>query len=130
MNPQDSDGVPARSGLFRHGNFVLLWIGETTSGLGNSLATLALPLIAVLSLHSSTFGSRWPASAAYSAACSSGRPSSGSAPPDRPGCPVMSCQVSAAPPDSRADMIRFSGRFAPFARRDRDRRQSEEVMLK
>lgn len=55
-NPQDPDGVPARSGLFRHGNFVLLWIGETTSGLGNSLATLALPLIAVLSLHSSTFG--------------------------------------------------------------------------
>jgi MFS family permease len=52
---EDSSPPPARRSLLRHRNFLLLWIGETTSGLGNSLATLALPLIAVLSLHSSTF---------------------------------------------------------------------------
>ena len=47
---------PARRGLLWQRNFLLLWIGETTSGLGNSLATLALPLIAVLDLRSGTFG--------------------------------------------------------------------------
>lgn len=36
-------------------NFRLLWLGETTSGLGNSLATLILPLIATLTLQSSVF---------------------------------------------------------------------------
>ncbi|MFD7921586.1 MFS transporter [Streptomyces sp. NPDC059740] len=46
----------AKPSLFRHRNFLLLWIGETTSGLGNSLATLALPLIAVLNLDTGTLG--------------------------------------------------------------------------
>jgi MFS family permease len=43
-------------GLFRKRNFLLLWTGETASGIGNSLAIVALPLIAVLDLQSSTFG--------------------------------------------------------------------------
>lgn len=36
-------------------NFRLFWVGETTSALGNSLATLLLPLIATLELGSSAF---------------------------------------------------------------------------
>lgn len=57
----DTSAVPAgpdqerRPGLFRQRNFVLLWLGETTSSLGNSLTLVALPLVAVLTLGSSTF---------------------------------------------------------------------------
>lgn len=36
-------------------NFRLLWLGETTSRLGSNVTTVALPLIAVVSLHASTF---------------------------------------------------------------------------
>jgi MFS family permease len=43
-------------GLFRKRNFLLLWTGETASGIGNGLAIVAMPLIAVLELQSSTFG--------------------------------------------------------------------------
>jgi MFS family permease len=49
-----SDRKP-RWGVFRHRDFLLLWIGETASGVGNSVATVALPLVAVLALGSSTF---------------------------------------------------------------------------
>jgi MFS family permease len=48
-------GRERRPSLFRQRNFLLLWIGETTSSLGNSLTLVALPLVAVLTLGSSTF---------------------------------------------------------------------------
>lgn len=39
--------------LRRHRGFRLLWTGETTSQVGNSVTTVVLPLIAVTSLHAS-----------------------------------------------------------------------------
>ncbi len=42
-------------GLFRHRDFRLLWIGQTTSRLGSSVTSVALPLVAVASLDASTF---------------------------------------------------------------------------
>ncbi|PRY41654.1 MFS transporter [Umezawaea tangerina] len=48
------------SGTTRQGSvtgreFRLFWFGETTSLLGNGIAVVALPLVAVLTLHASTF---------------------------------------------------------------------------
>ena len=42
-------------GLLRQRNFRLLWIGETISGAGNSMAVVGVPLLAVTVLHASTF---------------------------------------------------------------------------
>ncbi len=36
-------------------DFRLLWVGETTSGFGSNMTTVALPLVAVVTLHASTF---------------------------------------------------------------------------
>lgn len=44
-----------RGGLLRARDFRLLWIGETTSVLGSSIAVVALPLVAVVTLQASTF---------------------------------------------------------------------------
>jgi MFS family permease len=44
-----------RSGLLRQHDFRLLWIGESTSGLGSSVTSVALPLVAVTTLHASAF---------------------------------------------------------------------------
>lgn len=41
--------------LLRHRDFRLLWLGETTSSLGSMVSTVALPLVAVLTLHASVF---------------------------------------------------------------------------
>jgi predicted MFS family arabinose efflux permease len=49
-------GVRRRSGgLFWHRDFRLLWIGQTTSKLGGSVTSVALPLVAVATLNASTF---------------------------------------------------------------------------
>ncbi|MEU4536030.1 MFS transporter [Streptosporangium sp. NPDC023825] len=45
----------SRAGLLRMRDFRLLWAGETTSMLGSSVAAVALPLLAVVSLRASTF---------------------------------------------------------------------------
>ena len=45
----------ARGGLLRHRDFGLLWGGQTVSELGTAVSVLALPLIAVLALHATTF---------------------------------------------------------------------------
>ncbi|MFC0602198.1 MFS transporter [Streptomyces palmae] len=54
-----TDGATAierpRFGVLRQRDFRLLWLGETTSGLGTSITTVALPLIAVVVLKSDTF---------------------------------------------------------------------------
>jgi MFS family permease len=42
-------------GLLRQRSFRLLWIGETVSQLGNAMAVVGVPLVAVIVLHASTF---------------------------------------------------------------------------
>ncbi|MEY9872405.1 MFS family permease [Streptacidiphilus sp. MAP12-33] len=41
--------------LWRHRDFRRLWIGESVSQFGSTVSQLALPLVAVLALHASTF---------------------------------------------------------------------------
>lgn len=62
--PDDSGTVDARGaepsrrkrrvgGLLRTRDFGLLWVGESTSAVGSSITTVALPLVAVATLHAS-----------------------------------------------------------------------------
>ena len=44
-----------RSPLYRHADFRRLWAAQTVSRFGSQISQLALPLVAVLSLHSSAF---------------------------------------------------------------------------
>jgi MFS family permease len=46
---------PRRGGLWHHLDFRRLWIGETVSQFGTQVTFLALPLVAILVLHASTF---------------------------------------------------------------------------
>ena len=48
-------GGNRRVSLLRQRNFRLLWIGETISQLGNAMAVVGVPLVAVIVLHASTF---------------------------------------------------------------------------
>ena len=52
-------------GLFRQRNFRLLWIGETISGAGSSMAVVGVPLAAVTVLRASTFAVAALTAAAY-----------------------------------------------------------------
>jgi len=52
-------------GLLRQRNFRLLWIGETISGVGNAMAVVGVPLLAVTILHASTFAVAAVTAAAY-----------------------------------------------------------------
>ena len=45
----------ARGALLRHRDFRLLWGGETVSELGSQVSLLAIPLLAVRTLHATTF---------------------------------------------------------------------------
>ena len=45
----------AKGGLLRHRDFRLLWGGETVSELGSQVSLLAIPLLAVRTLHATTF---------------------------------------------------------------------------
>ncbi|MFB7714007.1 MFS transporter [Streptomyces sp. NPDC056105] len=51
--------LPARSAnrgrLLRHADFRRLWVGETVSQFGTTVSQLALPLVAILVLHASTW---------------------------------------------------------------------------
>src|SRR5436305_8486431 len=40
-----------RDGLWRHANFLKLWIGQTISQFGSQITFLAVPLTAALTLH-------------------------------------------------------------------------------
>lgn len=42
-------------GLWWRRDFRLLWIGETTSNVGTAVSRVAMPLVAVVTLHASTF---------------------------------------------------------------------------
>jgi MFS family permease len=44
-----------RGGLWHHLNFRRLWIGESVSQFGSTISQLALPLVAILIVHASTF---------------------------------------------------------------------------
>src|ERR1700727_1993327 len=44
-----------RGGLWRQRNFALFWTGESISEVGNSVAVFAVPLVAIDTLHASTF---------------------------------------------------------------------------
>ncbi|RAG83096.1 MFS transporter [Streptacidiphilus pinicola] len=50
-----SEGTARRGGLWHHPDFRRLWIGESVSQFGSTVSQLALPLVAVLALHASTF---------------------------------------------------------------------------
>jgi MFS family permease len=50
-----TDSPARRGGLWHHLDFRRLWIGETVSQFGTMVSQLALPLVAVLVLHASTF---------------------------------------------------------------------------
>ncbi|MFE9030684.1 MFS transporter [Streptomyces iakyrus] len=56
VNPRNdmSARPPSRRGVFGRPDFRLLWVGETVSGLGNSVTVVALPLIAVVGLGASS----------------------------------------------------------------------------
>jgi Transmembrane secretion effector len=54
-----------RGGLLWHRNFRLLWIGETISGAGTSMAAIGVPLLAVTVLKASTFAVSALTAAAY-----------------------------------------------------------------
>jgi MFS family permease len=53
--PTPADVVKRRGGLWHHLDFRRLWIGETVSQFGSAISNLALPLVAILVLHASTF---------------------------------------------------------------------------
>ncbi len=51
----DAGPVRDRRSLWRHRDFMSLWVGQTVSEVGSSVTTVALPLVAVVLLHASTF---------------------------------------------------------------------------
>ncbi len=53
--PTSSAVIARRGGLWHHLDFRRLWIGETVSQFGTFISQLALPLVAILVLHASTF---------------------------------------------------------------------------
>jgi hypothetical protein len=52
---QWADGQRRPGGLLWQRSFRLLWFGETTSQLGNAMAVVGVPLVAVIVLHASLF---------------------------------------------------------------------------
>src|ERR671935_2401158 len=48
-------GLWPRGGLWRHADFLKLWSAQTVSQFGTTVSQVALPLVAVLSLHASAF---------------------------------------------------------------------------
>src|SRR5919204_34688 len=48
-------GLWPRGGLWRHADFLKLWSAQTVSQFGTAVSQVALPLVAVLSLHASAF---------------------------------------------------------------------------
>jgi MFS family permease len=53
--PVESPPARRRGGLWHHLDFRRLWIGETVSQFGTMVSQLALPLVAILVVHASTF---------------------------------------------------------------------------
>jgi MFS family permease len=55
LGPGGLSGPRRRGGLWHHLEFRRLWIGETVSQFGTMISQLALPLVAILIVHASTF---------------------------------------------------------------------------
>lgn len=55
MTTTSDEPTLSRPGLLHRPDFRRLWIGETTSALGSSVSSVALPLVAVGVLHASVF---------------------------------------------------------------------------
>ena len=55
VGPAVAAGTPASRSLWRHRDFMLLWGGQSISEIGSAVTTVALPLVAVVLLHASTF---------------------------------------------------------------------------
>ena len=73
------DSARGRLGLFGLRDFRLVWLGETASNLGNGVTTVALPLIAVVTLHAGAFATGLLAAGSGCRGSSSGcRPERGS----------------------------------------------------
>jgi MFS family permease len=53
--PTPADEVKRRGGLWHHLDFRRMWIGETVSQFGSQISTIALPLVAILVVHATTF---------------------------------------------------------------------------
>jgi MFS family permease len=53
--PTSVETIRRRGGLWHHLDFRRLWIGETVSQFGTMVSQLALPLVAILVVHASTF---------------------------------------------------------------------------
>jgi MFS family permease len=53
--PTPVEVIKRRGGLWHHRDFRRLWIGETVSQLGGMVSMIALPLVAILVLHATTF---------------------------------------------------------------------------
>jgi Major Facilitator Superfamily len=51
----DEAARPAAGGLLRHRDFRLFWTGETINQFGSAMATVVVPLLAVVELHATTF---------------------------------------------------------------------------
>jgi predicted MFS family arabinose efflux permease len=51
----DSTESRPAGGLLRHRNFRLFWIGETVNQFGSAMATVVVPLLAIVVLHATTF---------------------------------------------------------------------------
>src|SRR3984885_304411 len=54
-SPSAHEQPPSPAGLWHHLSFRRLWIGESVSQLGTMVSQLALPLVAILVVHASTF---------------------------------------------------------------------------
>jgi predicted MFS family arabinose efflux permease len=52
---EHNTGVGRRGGLLRQRNFRLFWTGESISEVGNSVTLVVIPLVAIDTLHTSTF---------------------------------------------------------------------------
>ena len=55
QNPRGLTTVRPSGGLWRHGDFVKLWAGQTISEFGSQITLLALPIAAISILHASAF---------------------------------------------------------------------------
>ena len=53
--PTRAEVVRRRGGLWHHLDFRRLWIGETVSQFGTQISQLAIPLVAILVVHATTF---------------------------------------------------------------------------
>jgi MFS family permease len=53
--PTPAEVVRRRGGLWHHMDFRRLWIGESVSQLGTMVSGIALPLVAILVVHATTF---------------------------------------------------------------------------